>query len=89
MAGDPAHYDEDLDKVLALFPRIPGMDLALATDMLNDQVDWEELGFVCDGRFLFTQRSLQGCLPIAWWMREARPEAGPRAQVIGARRSNT
>jgi adenine-specific DNA-methyltransferase len=38
------------------------MDLALAADMLNDQVDWEELGFVCDGRFLFTQRTLQNCL---------------------------
>jgi adenine-specific DNA-methyltransferase len=22
-------------------------------------VNWQELGFVCDGRFLFTQRSLQ------------------------------
>ena len=48
--------------VLALFPRMPGMDLALATDMLNDQVDWAELGFICDGRFLFTQRTLQNCL---------------------------
>jgi adenine-specific DNA-methyltransferase len=23
------------------------------------RVDWEDLGFVCDGRFLFTQRSLE------------------------------
>ena len=25
-------------------------------------MDWEELGFVCDGRFLFNQRALQNCL---------------------------
>ncbi|MEW6164602.1 MAG: class I SAM-dependent methyltransferase [Pseudomonadota bacterium] len=56
---DCPNYD---GAVLALFPKLPGMDLALATDMLNDRVDWEELGFVCDGRFLFTQRSLQNCL---------------------------
>ena len=29
--------------------------------MLND-VDWSELGFVCDGRFLFSQRSLEQAL---------------------------
>ena len=29
--------------------------------MLN-LVDWAELGFVCDGRYLFTQRSLQEAL---------------------------
>ena len=29
--------------------------------MLNE-VDWHELGFVCDGRFLFTQRSLEQTL---------------------------
>ena len=31
-------------------------------DLLNDAVDWQELGFVCDGRFLFAQRSLQNCM---------------------------
>lgn len=56
---DCPNYD---GSVLALFPRLRGMDLALAADMLNDQVDWEELGFVCDGRFLFTQRTLQNSL---------------------------
>lgn len=56
---DCTHYD---GAILALFPRLPTMDLALAVDMLNDQVDWAELGFICDGRFLFTQRSLQHCL---------------------------
>ena len=56
---DCKNYD---GAVLALFPRLPGMDLALAADMLNDQVDWAELGFICDGRFLLTQRTLQNCL---------------------------
>ncbi|GMV55628.1 MAG: hypothetical protein AMXMBFR6_14330 [Betaproteobacteria bacterium] len=53
------HYD---GSVLALFPHDPGMDLARATALLNDAVDWQELGFVCDGRYLFAQRSLETCL---------------------------
>lgn len=51
--------------VLALFPkneRIQRRDLIECTLMLNKEVDWQELGFVCDGRFIFTQRSLQTCL---------------------------
>ncbi len=56
---DCPNYD---GSILALFPRLSGMDVALAADMLNDAVDWAELGFVCDGRFLFTQRTLQHCL---------------------------
>ena len=47
--------------ILALFPRRP-IDLERAIELLNTAVDWQELGFVCDGRFLFTQRSLQNCL---------------------------
>ncbi len=46
--------------ILALFPRA-AMNLSRAVEMLNG-VDWEELGFVCDGRRLFTQRTLQNCL---------------------------
>ena len=42
--------------VLALFPR-EGVDCGAAAERLNG-VDWEGLGFVCDGRLLFTQRSL-------------------------------
>ena len=30
-------------------------------DKLN-KIDWEELGFICDGRFLFSQKSLENCL---------------------------
>ena len=51
--------------ILALFPknvRIARRDLIECTMMLNREVDWQQLGFVCDGRFLFTQRSLQHCL---------------------------
>ncbi|MCK6391375.1 MAG: class I SAM-dependent methyltransferase, partial [Azonexus sp.] len=51
--------------ILALFPkneRISRRDLIECTMMLNHEVDWQELGFVCDGRFIFTQRSLQTCL---------------------------
>ena len=51
--------------ILALFPKkttISRRDLIECTMMLNREVDWQQLGFVCDGRFLFTQRSLQTCL---------------------------
>ncbi|PLK50953.1 SAM-dependent methyltransferase [Uliginosibacterium sp. TH139] len=48
--------------ILALFPHHAGLDLDRAIALLNTAVDWQELGFVCDGRFLFTQRSLQTCL---------------------------
>jgi adenine-specific DNA-methyltransferase len=49
--------------VLALFPHRKSKqpELARLVDMLND-VDWHELGFVCDGRFLFSQRSLENAL---------------------------
>lgn len=44
--------------VLALFPKDERVDLVRLRDWLND-VDWQRLGFVCDGRFLFSQRSLE------------------------------
>ena len=47
--------------VLALFPHRKALDVAqmqALTLLLND-VDWAELGFVCDGRYMFTQRSLE------------------------------
>lgn len=49
------HYD---GAVLAIFPN----DVSINPDALRDAlnaVDWGDLGFVCDGRFLFTQRSLE------------------------------
>lgn len=51
--------------ILALFTnnrRMARRDLIECAMMLNKEVDWQELGFVCDGRFIFTQRSLQNCL---------------------------
>lgn len=44
--------------VLALFPKNRGIDLVRATSLLNTKVPWEHLGFVVDGRFLFSQRTL-------------------------------
>jgi adenine-specific DNA-methyltransferase len=44
--------------VLALFPHRREAFLPTLATMLNE-VDWQELGFVCDGRFLFSQRSLE------------------------------
>ncbi|MDR2678254.1 MAG: class I SAM-dependent methyltransferase [Zoogloeaceae bacterium] len=55
------HFD---GAVLAVFPKRESLsqkDLQEMTRLLNDAVDWEALGFVCDGRFLFTQRALQHC----------------------------
>jgi len=58
--NDCRNYD---GSVLALFPHRRDADLERLCDLLND-VDWAELGFVCDGRFLFAQRSLaQALLP--------------------------
>ena len=58
------HDCPDYDgSVLAVFPHDATIDAHLLAEALN-RVDWADLGFVCDGRFLFTQRSLeQTCLP--------------------------
>jgi adenine-specific DNA-methyltransferase len=57
------HPCNDYDgAVLALFPHrehLSAGQLQQLADMLND-VDWSEQGFVCDGRFLFSQRSVAG-----------------------------
>ncbi|WP_246265916.1 Eco57I restriction-modification methylase domain-containing protein [Aromatoleum diolicum] len=45
--------------ILALFPKIVGMDMKRAVELLNKSVPWADLGFVVDGRFVFSQRSLQ------------------------------
>ncbi|MBL7787800.1 MAG: hypothetical protein JNM36_17965, partial [Chitinophagales bacterium] len=44
--------------VLALFPHNPQADITELCHLLNE-VDWQELGFVCDGRYLFSQKSLE------------------------------
>lgn len=56
--NDCNNYD---GAILALFPhrrKLGREDMRQLAAMLND-VDWNELGFVCDGRFLFAQRSLE------------------------------
>ena len=79
---DCTHYD---GAVLALFPHRADVDRDVLRDALN-QVDWGELGFVCDGRYLFTQRSLENApLPAAFRRflpRTASAEEG-RRQVPG------
>jgi adenine-specific DNA-methyltransferase len=49
--------------VLAIFPRwdaTPDQCRQIAYELNN--IDWNELGFVCGGRFLFSQRSLENSL---------------------------
>lgn len=52
--------------VLAVFPHRSDLDLEAFCAALNGH-DWDELGYCCDGRFLFSQRSLeQAPVPAAW-----------------------
>lgn len=44
--------------VLAIFPKNQDVDTSILCDMLNN-VNWFELGFVCDGRYIFSQKSLE------------------------------
>ena len=46
--------------ILAVFPKFKD-NLHEVIEMLN-KVDWKELGFVCNGRFIFTQKSLENCI---------------------------
>ena len=52
------HPSKEYDgSVMALFPKKSGIDIDKALVKLN-KIKWDELGFKCDGRLLFTQRSL-------------------------------
>lgn len=52
--------------VLAIFPHDPHVDIQALTQALN-ALDWAELGFVCDNRYLFSQRALsQAPLPAVF-----------------------
>ncbi len=44
--------------VMALFPKDPHTDVEKAVFKLNE-ISWNNLGFACDGRLIFTQRSLE------------------------------
>ncbi|SHE57587.1 adenine-specific DNA-methyltransferase [Marinitoga hydrogenitolerans DSM 16785] len=46
--------------ILGIFPK-KEIDIIRFKDMLNN-VDWEELGFVCDGRYMFNQRKLENTI---------------------------
>lgn len=57
------YYD---GSVLAIFPKKSGLNLSdeqiqEMINLLND-IKWEELGFLCDGRYLFSQKSLENTL---------------------------
>lgn len=55
------YYD---GSVLAIFPKKQELDMQVLAAALN-AVNWRELGFVCDNRFIFSQKSLQNAvLPI-------------------------
>ncbi len=43
--------------VLALFPKVP-LNLEKAVEQLNS-LDWEQMGFVTGGRYIFAQKSLK------------------------------
>lgn len=47
--------------VLAVFPKNQDADLLQLCNNLNN-VDWAELGFVCDGRYIFSQKSLENTI---------------------------
>jgi len=75
------NYDGAL---LAIFPPGPAVDIADFCAALND-VDWSELGFVCDGRHQFTQRSLENApLPESFrrFVPAASGVAGPVAPAV-------
>jgi adenine-specific DNA-methyltransferase len=56
------HDCNDYDgSVLAVFPKNQSLNLYEICEKLN-AVDWAELGFMCDGRYLFSQRSLEHTL---------------------------
>ena len=70
------HYD---GAVLAVFPHRTDLNLAAFRDALNG-VDWADLGFVCDGRHLFTQRSLEQA-PLPENFRPFLPQILPSAAL--------
>ena len=67
---DCLNYD---GAVLAIFPKNPTIAVDALATALNE-VDWKELGFICDGRFLFTQRSLEQA-PLPKHFRTFLPES--------------
>jgi adenine-specific DNA-methyltransferase len=55
---DCKNYD---GSILAIFPKKQDVDVKVLYEKLN-AVNWFELGFVCDGRYMFSQKSLENSL---------------------------
>ncbi|GAB4133324.1 MAG: class I SAM-dependent methyltransferase [Raineya sp.] len=56
------HHCPNYDgSILAIFPHNQQANVENLCKKLNS-VNWEELGFVCDGRYLFSQRSLENAV---------------------------
>lgn len=72
--------------ILALFPKIEGMNIARAVDLLNTVVPWADLGFVVDGRFLFSQRSLETLMLPKDFNELRRPHEVMASKVVSKRR---
>lgn len=53
--NDCKNYD---GSILAIFPKYDNMDINELCEMLNN-VNWNDLGFMCNDRYLFTQRGLE------------------------------
>ena len=68
------HYD---GAILAIFPHDTDIDLPRFCQALN-KINWEDLGFICDGRYLFTQRSLENA-PLPDELADFKPSADPAA----------
>lgn len=75
--------------VLALFPKHAGMDIDLAVELLNTAVPWDQLGFVVDGRYLFTQRTLATTLLPEVFRELLKPTLVPAEEPARGRRSKT
>lgn len=67
------HYD---GAVLAIFPRDSSPAVNELCAALNN-VNWAELGFICDGRYLFSQRSLENAPLPAEFKETAKEKLGP------------
>jgi len=56
--NDSIYFD---GSILGLFPKNGNVNLEELKDMLN-KLNWEELGFKCDGRYIFGQRKLENLI---------------------------
>ncbi len=52
------YYD---GSILAIFPKNQNLDIEKLTQELNN-IDWQELWFICDWRYIFSQKSLENCV---------------------------